>query len=249
MADAGAGARLFHLSDIHFGLEDRAALAWVEDAVAAERPDGVLITGDLTMRARHREFAAAQRWIAGLKAPATIVVGNHDMPYFNPVERAFAPYRRFRAVEDAAARMPQVPGLAIVSLKTAARAQWRANWSKGWITRRALQACLAEIDALPAGTQVLVTAHHPLRETGTQGTAYTRGGTRALAELAQRPVAAVLTGHVHDAFDIMEATPHGPVRMIGAGTLSERTRATPPSYNVLEWDGATLSATVRTLDG
>ena len=47
---------LFHISDLHFGREDVAALAWVRDAIAAERPDAVLITGDLTMRARHREF-------------------------------------------------------------------------------------------------------------------------------------------------------------------------------------------------
>ena len=58
--------RLFHISDLHFGLEDRAALAWFEDCVHRERPDAVLITGDLTMRARSREFAAACDWIGAL---------------------------------------------------------------------------------------------------------------------------------------------------------------------------------------
>ena len=55
--------RLLHLSDLHFGLEDRAALAWVAQEIARDPPAGVAITGDLTMRARHREFAAAARWI------------------------------------------------------------------------------------------------------------------------------------------------------------------------------------------
>ena len=45
---------LFHLSDIHFGLEDRTALAWMEQCIAAEAPAAVAITGDLTMRARSR---------------------------------------------------------------------------------------------------------------------------------------------------------------------------------------------------
>ena len=89
----------------------------------------------------------------------------------------------------------------------------------------------AGLRRIPTGTRALVTAHHPLREVGTKGTALTRNGAKALAELAKRPVAAVLSGHVHDAFDIVERTSNGPVRMIGAGTLSQRIRSTPPSFN------------------
>src|SRR3546814_4621833 len=73
--------RLFHISDLHFGLEDRAALGWFADCVRRERPDAVLITGDLTMRARSREFAAACDWIGALDVPVTVEVGNHDLPY------------------------------------------------------------------------------------------------------------------------------------------------------------------------
>jgi len=238
---------LFHLSDIHFGLEDNIALDWVIREIAERCPDAMAITGDLTMRARHREFAAAAQWIRALNLPVTVEVGNHDMPYFNPFERFVDPYRRFRGMKDLVEREIDLPGIAIVPLKTATRAQPRLNWSKGWVTDRALAQCLDAIDALPAGTQALVAAHHPLREVGTQGTALTKNGGRALAELAKRPVLAVLSGHVHDAFDIIEQTENGPVRMIGAGTLSKRTRSTPPSFNELHWDGAELTVTVRNL--
>ena len=240
--------RLFHFSDIHFGLEDRAALAWAKACIAAERPDAVAITGDLTMRARSREFAAACAWINALEAPVTVEVGNHDLPYFNLVERFCQPYRRFRAISDLIEREIDLAGLAIVPLKTTARAQWRLNWSKGWVTRAALARTLAAIDALPPGTRVLVTAHHPLVEVGTSGTALTRGGNRALAALASRRVLAVLTGHVHDAFDLMRDTPAGPIRMIGAGTLSQRIRSTPPSFNELRLAGGALEVTVRNLE-
>lgn len=238
---------LFHLSDIHFGLEDNRALDWVVQEIAERQPDAMAITGDLTMRARHREFAAATRWIRALNLPVTVEVGNHDMPYFNPVERFLDPYKRFRGMEELVEREIDLPGIAIIPLKTATRAQPRLNWSKGWITGRALQQCLDAIDALPPGTQALVAAHHPLREVGTQGTALTRNGGRALAELAKRPVLAVLSGHVHDAFDIIEQTENGPLRMIGAGTLSKRTRSTPPSFNELRWDGQNLTVSVRNL--
>ncbi|WP_324828915.1 metallophosphoesterase family protein [Qipengyuania zhejiangensis] len=240
--------RIFHLSDIHFGLENNRALDWVKQEIAERQPDAVAITGDLTMRARHREFAAATAWINSLAAPVTVEVGNHDMPYFNPVERFFAPYRRFRGMADKVEKEIDLGCLSLVPLKTAVRAQPRLNWSKGWVTQAALDQCLAAIDALPAGRQALVAVHHPLREVGTQGTALTKHGERALRELARRPVAAVLSGHVHDAFDIMEDTAEGPVRMIGAGTLSKRTRSTPPSFNEIEWDGSRLTVCVRNLE-
>ena len=240
--------RLFHISDLHFGLEDRAALAWFADCVRAERPDAVLITGDLTMRARSREFAAACDWIGALDVPVTVEVGNHDLPYFNPVERFFFPYRRIRGIERLVERELDLPGVVVVPLKTTARAQWRLDWSKGWVTGRALEKTLAAIDALPPATTALITAHHPLVEAGTKGRALTRGGERALAALAKRGVAAVLTGHVHDAFDLVKETAAGPIRMIGAGTLSRRIRSTPPSFNDLTIQGAAIDVRVRTLD-
>ncbi|MFP4076205.1 MAG: metallophosphoesterase family protein, partial [Halochromatium sp.] len=137
----------------------------------------------------------------------------------------------------------------IVPLKTVARWQPRPNWSKGWVTEAALERCLTRLDALPEGTRVLVTAHHPLREAGTQGTALTRHGHEAMTELAKRKVLAVLSGHVHDAFDLTQETAQGPLRMIGAGTLSRRLRSTPPSFNELRWDGAQLAVQVRNLEG
>lgn len=240
--------RLFHASDLHFGKEDRAALDWFAACVRTERPDAVAITGDLTMRARHREFRAATSWICALNAPVTVEVGNHDMPYFNLYERFTQPYKRFAGMQSLVQREIDLPGLAIVPLKTVRRWQPRWPWSKGWVTRPALQRCLAAIDALPAGTRVLVTAHHPLREAGTRGTALTRNGSAALEELGRRGVLGVLSGHVHDPFDIMEPTAHGPVRMIGAGTLSRRIRSTPPSFNELTWNGATLEVRVRNLE-
>ena len=207
------------------------------------------ITGDLTMRARHHEFAAACHWIQSLDVPVTVEVGNHDMPYFNLIERFFAPYRRFRAIEGLIEREIDLPGIAIVPLKTAVRAQPRLNWSKGWVSQSALRKCLAAIDALPPGTKALVTVHHPLREVGTKGTALTaqrlqgaaRAGPAPGAGGAQRPRARSVRPD-------RARPPNGPVRMIGAGTLSQRIRSTPPSFNELTWDGATLKVRARNLD-
>ena len=171
---------LFHLSDIHFGLEDNRAIDWVKQEIAEQRPDAVAITGDLTMRARHREFAAATSWIQSLDVPVTVEVGNHDMPYFNLFERFFAPYKRFCGMSEHVEREIDLQGLAIVPLKTAVRAQPRFNWSKGWVTRAALKKCLAAIDALPPGARALLAVHPPLRDVGTQGTPLTMRARAAL---------------------------------------------------------------------
>lgn len=240
--------RLFHISDIHFGLEDRRALDWVAQCIVREKPDAVSITGDLTMRARHREYAAAVEWIKSLDVPVTVEVGNHDLPYFNLIERFFDPYRRFDAIQSLLEREIDLPGVAIVPLKTTARAQWRLNWSKGTVGKAALDQTLAAIDALPSGTRAVVACHHPLVEAGTRGKALTRGGSRALAALASRNVCAVLSGHVHDPFDLIHPTPNGPVRMIGAGTLSQRVRSTPPSFNELTLKDGDIKVRVRNLE-
>ena len=59
---------------------------------------------------------------------------------------------------------------------------------------------------------------------------------------------AVLTGHVHDPFDIAHQVGGRTIRMIGAGTLSQRLRSTAPSYNRLEWSaGMGLQVSRKTL--
>jgi 3',5'-cyclic AMP phosphodiesterase CpdA len=239
--------RLFHVSDLHFGQEDRAALDWFAGEVAAHRPDA---TGDLTMRGRVREFAAAAEWLGGLGAPVSIEAGNHDMPYYwDPLRRLMRPYQRFQAMRREVHSDLAVDGVALVSLKTVSRAQWRLNWSKGMVRPLALGAAVAGIDAADARGLRLVACHHPLLDSGTRSTGSTRGGKRALAQLARAGADAVLSGHVHDAFDLQVETEGGPIRVIGAGTLSERLRATRPSYNRLEWSpGAGLVVKPQAMD-
>ena len=243
-----APVTLFHISDLHCGLEDGRALDWVAKAIADENPVAVAVTGDLTMRARHREFAAACKWISALEVPVTVEPGNHDMPYFNLVERFAAPYRRFRAIEGLIERPLRLGDLHIVPLQTVTRAQWRFPWVDGWVREPALRAALKQIDSLPAGSRVLVTAHHPLPERAPDGHRLTINGSRAMEELARRGVLAVLTGHVHDPFDLTAETAAGPLRMIGAGTLSRRVRSTPPSFNEITVTGREISVRVRNLE-
>ena len=236
--------RLFHVSDLHFGREDAAAVAWFADIVRAERPDAVICTGDLTMRARSAEYAAATAWLQALGVPVTIEPGNHDLPYYNPVARLFAPYRRYARVEAAIERPLDLPGVMIVPLKTTARFQLR-RMSWGRVSRSGLPVALEQLRAKPAGTIALVACHHPLVRTGFEGHGDTKRGAEALTALADAGADAVLSGHVHDAFDVAWWVGARSVRLIGAGTLSERVRTTAPSFNELVIEGGKLEVRLR----
>jgi 3',5'-cyclic AMP phosphodiesterase CpdA len=239
--------RLFHVSDLHFGAEDRQALDWFAREVESEQPDAIIVTGDLTMRARPVEFEAAGRWLQSLVPPVTLEVGNHDLPAFNLFARFSQPYHRYATLKQKIERPLALPGIRIVPLKTTARIQWRLNWSKGVVGRASLASALAMIRDKRPDDFIMVNCHHPLIEGGTRMSSRTRGGSAALTALAEAGADVVLSGHVHDPFDLSHAVGGHCVRLIGAGTLSERVRTTRPSFNSLTIEGRQLDVAVRTM--
>lgn len=228
---------LFHVSDVHFGVEDHAAHRWFAETVARERPDAVVCTGDITQRATRHQFAAAAAWFSGLGVPLTIEPGNHDMPYYNLFERFHTPFKRFEKLRAAVEAELTFADLAIVPLRTTVRAQTRFPWSDGVVTQKALDRTLAELERLAGdGRYKIVACHHPLMAGPPGSPNPTRGGDAAFAALAAAGADTILSGHVHDAFDLTFEAAGRAVRMIGTGTLSTRVRASRPSFNVLRYD-------------
>lgn len=58
-------------------------------------PDLTAVSGDLTQRARAREFREARVFLESLPVPHIIVPGNHDVPLYNPFFRFLLPLARF----------------------------------------------------------------------------------------------------------------------------------------------------------
>lgn len=243
--------RLIHVSDVHFGVEDRAALAAVARAVEQERPDALVCTGDLTQRATHAQYEQAREWFAQFDVPVWLDVGNHDLPYYNLWERFSDPYRRFRALQKAVAVAQfATDDVVLVPLKTTVRAQGRWPWSDGVVTPDALRATSAALAPLRDDPRtVIVTAHHPLHGPRPDEPSGTIGGYEALEELAELGANAVLSGHIHTPFNHDPYHPGGKIQAIGAGTLSTRLRfGAPPSYNVLHCErGKPIQVEARTL--
>ena len=86
---------IVHLSDLHFGRTRPDLLEPLVEAVNGAAPDLVAVSGDLTQRARGRQFREARAFLDRLAAPCLVVPGNHDVPLDHLLLRLFGPWRRY----------------------------------------------------------------------------------------------------------------------------------------------------------
>lgn len=228
--------RLAHLSDIHFGDENAAAVAGAAKLISEGNFDLVIVSGDLTRFAENWEFEAGVKWLEGLPGPRLVTPGNHDAPYLSPLERVFTPFRRFeRWIGPAPAQTHLGAGFAVRGVNTARGPQPRLNWSKGQIAPRQVREAVEWFETAPADCARIVVAHHPLIEMlGGPMTAKVWGGAAAARTFAEAKVDLVLSGHIHAPFTWPYPYGDGRTYAVGAGTLSVRERGVPPSFNVVE---------------
>jgi 3',5'-cyclic AMP phosphodiesterase CpdA len=233
--------RIAHLSDIHFGGENADATHAAVEAVAAFAPSVTIVTGDLTLNGLPREFKAARTWLDRLPRPLVATPGNHDTPYWNLVLRAFTPFRRYRQyIGPADACRFDGLDVTVRCLNSARGAQPRPNWSKGAIALDRLQA----IDWGHGGRVKVFACHHPLIDIeGAPVSGGVHRGARAAAILAIAGVDLILTGHVHNPFALALPAQYAGSYALGAGTLSVRTRGTPPGFSLIVAEDAAFEVT------
>jgi 3',5'-cyclic AMP phosphodiesterase CpdA len=232
--------RIAHLSDIHFGDENREAVDAAAAFLQREQPDLTIVSGDLTRFAEKDEFAAAADWLTRLPSPQLVTPGNHDAPYLAWVERIFRPFQRFKqTIGPVWSQSCRLPGLAVEGVNTARGAQLRLNWSKGAADARQMAEAAGRLQAAD-GARILV-CHHPLMELphGPM-TGRVRGGRAAAEIFAQADVDLVLSGHVHVPFAIAYPFADGRTYAVGAGTLSVRERGAPASFNMIHMKRAAI---------
>lgn len=238
---------ILHVSDIHFGCQNKAAVQAVGEIARAGGYALIVVSGDITQFGRPREFADAAAWIAELGGPIMLTPGNHDTPYAGLIERAVSPFSRYeRHFGSPWSSAFEGEDLAARAFNTARGMQWRANWSKGAVDIEHVEHAVSDLRLCRPSSLRLAVCHHPLIEVvGGPVTGKVHGGRQACDLLANSGVDLVLSGHVHTAFALSLPCGDGLTHTVGAATLSLRERGQPAGYNEITWDQETI--TVKSL--
>ncbi|PWS38093.1 metallophosphoesterase [Falsiroseomonas bella] len=239
-----------HLSDLHFGAEDPAVVAAILADVAAAKPDLVAISGDLTQRARTREYLAAAAFLRSLPAPWLAVPGNHDMPSFELLERFANPWRRWRQFIGPETEPDwRDDCVAVVGLNTARRGGFDFAWERGRVGSGRLARLEARLGAQPPQLFRIVLAHHPFAAPADSPRAPLVGGAaRALAAFARQRVGMVLSGHLHLP-DVAQAAGTRILLVQGATATSHRLRGRPNAWHRITVTAGSVEVASRVWDG
>ncbi len=249
-----------HLSDLHFGRVDCRVLEPLAAAVRRLGPQVVCVSGDLTQRARAREFREARDFLNRLPRPQIVVPGNHDVPLDNVVARFLRPldcYRRY-ITEDLEPFYTDEE-IVVAGVNTARSLTWKG----GRINALQVATVYGRLCTLDESMTKIVVTHHPFDLPEAHGPRELVGRAgMAMKRMAMCGADVFLAGHLH----IASAT-HTAARykiagyaalVVQAGTAtSTRGRGELNSFNVLriehpaiaverhEWDSRAGEFTCR----
>ncbi len=227
---------IVHLSDLHFGTVDDAVRIGLEAAVRQATPDLVVVSGDLTQRAKVREFLQARRFLDALPAPTLVVPGNHDVPLYDVFRRFLRPLTRYRRIiTDDLEPFYADTEIAVAGLNTARS----ATFKNGRINEGQLARMAERFAALSPETTRIVVVHHPFGHAATMDERDIVGrAALAVDAFSRSRIDIVLAGHLHSAHAGASSERYDidgyAALLIQAGTAtSTRRRGEANSFNVL----------------
>ena len=227
---------LVHLSDLHFGRVDSALLDPLVESVHSAAPDVVVVSGDLTQRARTAQFRDAAAFLARLPAPRIIVPGNHDVPLYDIVARFLTPLDKFRKYIESDLDPAHIDAeLAVLGVNTA-----RSLVVKNGRINKAQVAALRKV-LVPLGDNVVkvVVTHHPFDMGSGVGNDQLVGRAKmAMKAFAECGVDLLLSGHLHVSHSADSGSRYAlagyEALVVSAGTAtSTRVRGESNAFNVL----------------
>lgn len=233
---------LMQISDPHFGTVQPAVMQALTRLARAQRPEVLVLSGDITQRARTAEFSQARAFCDSLAIPRLLAIpGNHDIPLFNPFLRLFRPYGRYLAAFGPELEpVVSTPLLQVIGVKTTRRRRHK----NGEVSAAQTARIVAELGrAAPAQLRIVV-VHQPVHVMHSEDQHdRLRGWEPAVHAWSQAGADIVMGGHIHlPSLCDLSARLSGLKRRlwcVQAGTaLSTRVRAgNPNSVNLLRFQG------------
>lgn len=220
---------LLHISDLHFGppFLPKVAKALLR-LVPSLSVGAIVVSGDLTQRAKEEQFAEARSFLDSLpEVPRVVVPGNHDVPLYRIRERIFEPHSLYRRhISNELNQVLRMDGLVIAALDSTAPLRHITN---GRILQEQLEFCTAAFRDAPEGAAKIVVAHHHFAPAPD----YERDevmphAKRAMNHFIDLGVEMILGGHLHrgyigNSLDMYpKANRHHGVIIVQCGTTTSR---------------------------
>ncbi len=185
-----------HISDLHFGTTDPVIIAALAERLRTLQPHLLVVSGDLTQRARRAEFQSARAFLDAIPTPRLVIPGNHDVaPWFRPLERWRAPLAGFyRYIAPDAEPFYQDDELAVAGVNSTRRNTVQA----GRLNAAQVERACARLQSVPASRVRFVVSHHPFDlPSHYRGHDVVGRAELAMSSFARAGADAFLSGHLH----------------------------------------------------
>jgi 3',5'-cyclic AMP phosphodiesterase CpdA len=184
-----------HLSDLHFGRVDNTLLAPLRERIRALEPHLVVVSGDLTQRAKPGQFREAKAFLETLPQPQLVVPGNHDVPLFNVFQRVFTPLSKYKRIVSRDLSPEFIDDeIAVVGVNTTRSFVWK----DGSINSRQVEHVKQRICGLDERIVKIVVTHHPFDVPDDHNDAeIVDKAERAIQAFAECGADLLLSGHLH----------------------------------------------------
>jgi 3',5'-cyclic AMP phosphodiesterase CpdA len=231
---------LVHLSDVHFGQVDYAVVEKLTTVINEIKPHLVIVSGDLTQRARSHQFIEARAFLDSLPKPQIVVPGNHDVPMYNVFARFFSPLEKYKKyITENLQPFYKDEEIAVIGINTA-----RSFTIKdGRINEEQVGEIRANMCDLSDTMLKIVVTHHPFDlPAGFEEDDIVDNADEAMPQIADCGADVFLSGHLHVSHISHTAERYKldsgrSALVIQAGTAtSTRGRGEANSFNVIEFE-------------